>query len=193
MGAQELVYITAEEYLTTERLATEKHEYFEGEIFAMSGASFEHNDIFKNTYLDIGFQLKGKKCQPYGSDLRIHIPKNSLYTYPDISVICGERESTDDKFDTATNPTVLFEILSPSTSKYDRIIKFDLYRDIVSLKEYIMINSEKVQVLKHVRNLDNSWLMTIYESLEDVFSIQSIDVELKLSDIYFDVKFKNVD
>ena len=191
MGAQELIHITPEQYLESERLATEKHEYFEGEVFAMSGASFAHNDLFSNTFGELTIKLKGKGCRASGSDLRIHIPKNSLYTYPDISVICGERESTDDKFDTATNPTVLFEILSPSTSKYDRIIKFDLYRDIVSLKEYIMINSEKIQVLKHVRNPDNSWLMTVYESLDDSFSIQSIAVELKLSDIYFDVKFKN--
>ena len=191
MGAQELSYITAEDYLATERLATEKHEYFEGEVFAMSGASIPHNLICKNTNGHLFIKLFGKKCQPFGSDLRMHIPKNSLYTYPDISIICGDFDTTDDRFDTITNPTVLFEILSPSTSKYDRIIKFDLYRDIVSLKEYIMINSEKIQVLKHVCNPDNSWLMTVYESLDDVFSIQSIAVELKLSDIYFDVKFKN--
>ena len=156
----------------------------------MSEASFVYNGLFSNTFGELTVKLKGKGCRASGSDLRIHIPKNSLYTYPDISVICGERESTDDKFDTATNPTVLFEILSPSTSKYDRIIKFDLYRDIVSLKEYIMLNSEKILVLKHVRNSDNSWLMTVYESLEDIFSIQSINIDLKLSDIYFDVKLK---
>ena len=193
MGAKELLYITPQQYLESERLATEKHEYFQGEIFAMSGASIPHNVIFKNTYVDLGTKLKGKKCQPYGSDLRIHIPKNSLYTYPDISIICDDFETTDEKLDTITNPTVLFEILSRSTQKYDQTGKFELYRDIDLLKEYIMINSEKIQVLKYARNPDNSWLLTIFESLEDVFSIQSIDVELKLSDIYFDVKFKNVD
>ena len=193
MGAKELLYITAEDYLASERLATEKHEYFEGEIFAMSGASFPHNEIVGNTFGNLFIELKGKKCRAYVGDLRIHIPKNTLYTYPDIAVICGEKDATDDKFDTATNPTVLFEILSRSTQKYDRTGKFDLYRDIDTLKEYIMINSEKIQVLKYSRNPDNSWLLTIFESLEDVFIIQSIDVELKLSDIYFDVKFKNVD
>ena len=112
MGAQELIYITPEEYLATERLASEKHEYFQGEVFAMSGASFAHNDIFTNTFFEVASKLKGKKCRPYGSDLRVHIPKNSLYTYPDISVICGKIEPADGKFDTATNPSVLFEILS---------------------------------------------------------------------------------
>lgn len=189
MGAQELKHITQEEYLKFERSATEKHEYFQGEIFAMSGASFEHNIIFKNSYLELGTKLKGKKCQPYGSDLRIHIPKNSLYTYPDISIVCGNLESADNKFDTAINPSVIFEILSKSTESYDRNQKFDLYRDISSLQEYIMIHSEKIQVIKYLRNADNSWLMTNYVSLEDSFIIQAVDVELKLADIYLDVKF----
>ena len=193
MGAKELLYITAEDYLASERLATEKHEYFEGEIFAMSGASIPHNVIFKNTYVDLGSKLKGKKCQPYGSDLRIHIPKNSLYTYPDISIICGDFDTTDDKFDTITNPSVLFEILSFSTQKYDRIEKFELYRQIDSLKEYIMIHSDCVHVVKYVRNADNTWILTDYENIIDVLTIETTDTLLKLSDIYFDVKFKNVD
>ena len=191
MGAQELIYVSPQKYLDTERLALDKHEYFEGEVFAMSGASIVHNVLFKNTYIDLGIKLKGKKCQPYGSDLRIHIPKNSLYTYPDISIICDEIETTDDKFDTITNPSVLFEILSPSTQKYDRIEKFDLYREIDSLKEYIMINSEKILVLQYIRNPDNSWLMMEYKSLDTSFTIQTVAVELKLSDIYFDINFSD--
>ena len=192
MEAQELSYITSKDYLVSERLATEKSEYFQGKVYLRGIKSITHNIIFKNTYGFIGIQLIGKKCQPYGSDLRIHIPKNSLYTYPDISIICGEIETTDDTFDTATNPTVLLEILSSSTQKYDRIDKFELYRDIESLQEYIMINSEKVQVLKYFRNQDNSWLLTEYKSLEDIFTIQTVEVELKLETIYFDVKFKDI-
>ena len=190
MGAQELQYLSAAEYLEIERASSEKHEYFCGEIFAMSGASLPHNVISKNTNGHLFIKLLGKKCQPFGSDLRIHIPSNSLYTYPDISIVCGDPETTDDKFDTIINPSVLFEILSPSTQKYDRIEKFELYRDIVSLQEYIMINSEKIQVLKYFRNPDNSWLLTEYKSIDDRFEIQTVAVVLSLSDIYEGVQFK---
>ena len=192
MNLSNTTYISQEEYLNTERLALDKHEYLDGKVYFRGYKSFAHNEIFANTFGHIGIDFKGKSLKMFGSDLRIHIPKNTYYCYPEISIYSEEPIAIDDNLDTATNPTVLFEILSPSTSKYNRIIKFDLYRDIVSLKEYFMINSEKVQVLKHVRNPDNSWLMTVYESLEDVFSIQSIGV-VKLSDIYFDVKFKHVD
>ena len=184
-------YISQEQYLESERLATEKHEYFEGAIYDRGPKSFIYNDLFKNTFGYLAIGLQRKKCQPYGSDLRLHIPKNTLYTYPSISIYCDEIDTIDNNFDTATNPIVLFEITSNTSQLSEKIDKFDLYRDIVSLKEYIMINSEKIQVLKHVRNPDNSWLMTVYESLDDSFSIQSIAVELKLSDIYFDVKCKN--
>ena len=188
MGTPELKYISQEAFLETERLAFEKHEFFRGEVFAMSGASISHNRILKNCLTDLATKLKGKKCEPLGSDLRIHIPKNTLYTYPDISIICGEIETTDDKFDTVTNPSVIIEILSASTKNYDKGQKFDLYRDIQTLKEYILIDSEQVVVEKFYRNDDNSWLLTEYKTLESSFSINSVDLELKLSDIYYDVK-----
>ena len=190
MGVPEIKFISQEEYLATERLASEKHECFQGEVFAMSGATFTHNKIFSNTFLETGIQLKGKKCNTYGSDLRIHIPKNSLFTYPDITVICGDPDLLDNKFDTAKNPTVLFEILSKSTRDYDKGGKFTLYRDIETLKEYILIDSEKVGVEKFTRNDDNSWLLTEYKTLEESFKIASVEVELKLIDIYENVKFE---
>lgn len=189
MGAPDLKYITQEDFLNAERLATEKHEYFKGEVFAMSGASIPHNMIFSNTYGELTSHLKGKNFRPFGSDLRIHIPKNTLYTYPDISIICGEIETTDDKFDTATNPSVIIEILSASTKNYDKGQKFSLYREIESLKEYILIDSEQIVVEKFFRNDDNSWLLTEYKSIESSFSIATIGLELKLADVYFDVKF----
>ncbi len=189
METSDLKYITEESFLEFERLATEKHEYFKGKVFAMSGASIPHNKIFSNTFGELSYKLKGKKCQPFGSDLRIHIPRNTLFTYPDISIIYGEIETTDDKFDTITNPTVIFEILSPSTRDYDIGKKFTLYRDIESLKEYILIDSEKIGVTKYYKNPDNSWLMTEYKTIESSFQIQTVDLELKLADVYFDVKF----
>ena len=183
-------YVTQEAYLEAEREASEKHEYYQGEIFAMSGASVRHNRIFTNLFLDIGIKLKGKGCFPYGSDLRIHIPKNTLYTYPDISVICGEPELTDDKFDTATNPSVIIELLSNSTRNYDKGEKFSLYRDINSLQEYILIDTEKIHVEKHIRNADNSWQLTDYKSIENSFSISTIQLGFLLKDIYEGISFE---
>ena len=182
-------YVSQETYLETERGALEKHEYYQGEIFAMSGASAKHNRIFTNLFGELSYKLKGKGCVPYGSDLRIHIPKNTLYTYPDISIICGEMELTDDKFDTATNPSVIIELLSHSTRNYDKGEKFTLYRDIHSLQEYILIDTEKIYVEKHIRNADNSWQLTDYKSIENSFTISTIQLSFLLMDIYEGISF----
>jgi Uma2 family endonuclease len=183
-------YISQEEYLEQERAATEKHEYYQGEIFAMSGASLKHNRVFSNLFIGIGNQLKGKGCQPYGSDLRIHVPKNTLYTYPDISIICGDPNLMDEKFDTATNPSVIIELLSKSTRNYDRIEKFSLYRDIDTLQEYILVDTEKTHVEKHIRHADNSWQLTDYRLLENSFTIDTVQIILSLKDIYEGVSFE---
>jgi len=189
MGAQEIKYITEKEYLDIERNAIDKHEYYKGEIFAMSGATITHNIISINCSSDLRLKLKGKNCRPYSSDLRIHVKKNSLYTYPDISIICGEIETTDENFDTATNPSVIIEILSKSTRNYDKGGKFTLYRQIESLQEYILIDSEKIMVEKFIRNTDKSWQLTEYENIENSFLIETIDVTMLLSEIYADVVF----
>ncbi len=202
MGFPEKKFITIEEYLALERIAIEKHEYFQGEIFllhktensngnikAMSGASFAHNKIFSNTFGSLSSNLLGKKCDAFGSDLRINIPVNTLFTYPDISIICGEPQFTDDNFDTITNPSVLFEILSKSTRNYDLGEKFVLYRQIQTLKNYILIDSESLKVIKYSKNQDDSWLLTEMNSIDDTFTIESVDVTLQLSTIYNNVKF----
>ena len=189
MGVPELKHITESEYLEAERTATIKHEYFNGEVFAMSGASIAHNIISMNCSTSLMTKLKGKKCRPFGSDLRVHIPKNSLYTYPDISVFCGKIKTTDSSFDTATNPTVIIEILSPSTRDYDKGGKFTLYRDIESLKEYIIIDSENIMVEKFKRNADNSWQLIDYKTIDLVFSIESLGIQMDLATIYTDVVF----
>jgi Uma2 family endonuclease len=188
MGLPEIKYITEKEYLDAERLALDKHEYYKGEVFAMSGASIAHNKIFSNIFLDIGNKLKGKNCQPYGSVLRIHIPKNTLYTYPDISIICGDPETTDANFDTITNPSVIIEILSSSTRNYDKGEKFTLYREIDSLQEYILIDSERIMVEKFIRNSDNSWQLTEYKSMDKSFAITTLTIEIQLAAIYEGVK-----
>lgn len=187
MGLPEIKFITQDAYLEAERGAIDKHEYFAGEVFAMSGVSILYNIIFKNTFISLGEKLKGKKCQPFGSDLRVHIPSNTLFTYPDITIICGKPETTDDKKDTVTNPSVIIEILSKSTRDYDKGQKFTFYRDIITLKEYILIDSDTISVETLTKNADQSWTFREYRSLDNRFSIESIQEELLLADLYLDV------
>ncbi len=182
-------FISAKDYLEQERAALEKHEYYNGEVFAMSGSSLEHVIITRNLTIGIGNKLKGKSCQPYGNDLRMHIPLNTLYTYPDLSIICGKPELLDDNFDTATNPTVIIEVLSTSTRNYDMGAKFKLYRDIHTLQEYILIDSENIYVEKHVRQADNSWLLSEIKSMDDQLKIESVQITIALTEIYEGISF----
>lgn len=175
---------TIAEYLAMEKTAEVKHEFYRGEIFAMAGAGRKHNIIFKNAFGQLFMLLQGKPCQPYGSDLRIHIPENTLFTYPDISVICGEIMTAKEDEDTAILPTVLIEILSPSTRNYDRGGKFKLYRDIPSLKEYILIDSESVNIEVFRLNSNRHWELEEYKSLADSLTIPSINVLIGVKEIY---------
>ncbi|MCP9751511.1 Uma2 family endonuclease [Ferruginibacter sp. HRS2-29] len=183
-------HFSPEEYLAMEREATEKHEYYQGEIFVMTGASREHNEIFSNLFTEIGYKLKGKGCKPYGADFRTHVQKNTLYTYPDMLIICGEPELTDNHFDTVTNPSVIIEILSKSTRDYDIGKKFMLYRDIPSLKEYIVVDSEKMFVQNNTKIADKSWQMTEYNEADESLIINTVQIGISLKDIYKAVTFK---
>ena len=188
MAEAALKHISIEEYLVAERAATEKHEYYKGEIFAMSGASIPHNRIQANIIREVGLALKGKSCDVFGSDLRIHIPSNSLFTYPDAVIVCGELETLDDAFDTILNPTAIFEILSPSTQSYDRGDKFNLYRAIPSLKEYVLIASETVGVEKYTRQENGQWLLQEWKETSDTIVLESISYSLPLVEIYAGIR-----
>ena len=157
-------FISQEEYLTTERLALEKHEYFNGKVTKRSSVNKFHHWVFNNLFLSIVNHLKGKKYTPYGSDLRIHVYKNSVYTYPDISIVCDKEEFLDDTFDTLTNPTIIIEILSASTKEYDRGSKFKLYREMPSLKEYILVDSESMNIESYTKNDNQTWTLNEYKS-----------------------------
>jgi Uma2 family endonuclease len=185
MAVAKKAYITEEQYLEAELASKEKHEYYRGEVFAMAGASIPHNLISSNTLIVLGKQLAGSNCKPIGSDLRIHIPLNTLYTYPDISIICGKFETTDIQKDTVTNPKVIVEIVSESTKDYDRGSKFMLYRDIPSLQEYILIDSTgSVHIEKFARQKDHSWLLTELKTTEEKLTLDSLQIELLVSEIY---------
>lgn len=180
--------LTIEQYLDFERQSTEKHEYFRGEVFAMSGASPRHNIIFSNLFGDLAYKLKGKKCRPYGSDMRVHIPENTLFTYPDISIFCGELKTFSHEEDSAVGPTVLIEILSPSTKNYDRGEKFRLYRDIPSLQEYILVDTESILVEAFRLNESRHWELEELKTLEETLLIRSVDLSFSLKDVYTDTK-----
>lgn len=182
-------YVSPDQYLKMERASEEKHEYYKGEIFAMSGASWKHNVIVKNVNTLVLPFLTGKPCDMFGSDLRIHVPENSLYTYPDFSIICGQPEIIDEEKDTVIKPSALIEVLSKSTKDYDRGTKFNLYRSIKTLKEYILIDSTSVIVEIYTRQEDNSWNLKEYKQLSDSFYISTIGLTLFLKDVYNDVSF----
>lgn len=180
--------ITPEEYLRIERSAEFKSEYFAGEMFAMAGGSAKHSLLKANLVREIGNQLKGRTCVVYDSDLRVLVSATGLFTYPDATVVCGPLETHDG--DNATNPTLLVEVLSDSTEKYDRTIKFDHYRKIPSLKEVLFVSQEQPIVECFSRDDDGSWRLTDARGLEARITLSSIDVSLPLSEIYDKVEFQ---
>jgi Uma2 family endonuclease len=185
-------YYSQEEYLDIERRALHKSEYYQGEIFAMAGASLNHNRIVSNTIFAIRDSLrkKGKTCEVFPSNLRIHIPQNTLYTYPDVSVICGEPQFTDDHFDVVTNPTVLVEVRSKSTKDYDRSEKFRLYRDIETLQSYVLISSDSLLVEVFTKKQNNLWELRIYDKIEENMNIAVLEAEIPIQELYLNVSFE---
>ena len=180
--------ISIEEYLETENASLEKHEYYRGEVFAMSGAKVPHNTITSNLMIALGQKLKGKKCKPFGSDLRIHIPTNTLFTYPDISIVCGEVITLNNDEYNALNPTVIIEVLSPKTKNYDRGEKFKLYRDINTLKEYILVDSQSLHVEVFRLNENNHWELQEYNDANNYLEIKAINESILIAEIYDGVK-----
>ncbi len=180
---------TIEEYLEFEEKSDSKHEYYQGEIFAMSGAKVPHNIIAVNILTSLKQRLKGKSCQPFNSDQRVYIPENSLFTYPDISVICGEILTKDNDNWNILNPSVIIEVLSTSTKSYDRGDKFMLYRDIATLKEYMLVNSEKIQVEMFRINAGGRWELEEYKKITEVAEVKAIQQFLPMIEIYEGIQF----
>ncbi|WP_426324947.1 Uma2 family endonuclease [Pedobacter sp. R-06] len=194
-------HYTVAEYLEMEKKSEVKHEYFQGEIFplhrdselddvnSMSDAAFNHNLIFSNVFGVLAHKLKGSKCIPFGSDMRMNIPENTLFTYPDISIYCNEIKHLSEDEDTILQPTVIIEILSSSTKNYDKGKKFNLYKDIPSLKEYIMINSESVSVEAFYIDHEQNWVLNKHQDISDTLNFVSMGFNVALTDIYNHVPF----
>ncbi|MBO9614259.1 MAG: Uma2 family endonuclease [Dyadobacter sp.] len=175
-----------EEYLRLENDAFEKSEYFEGQIIAMAGATPNHNRVKENIVGELYPILKkNKSCKSCSSDQRIHIPSNSLYTYPDIIIVCRPQKYAEHDRNTIVNPSVIVEILSPSTMDYDRGLRFRLCRDIESLQEYVTLGSLSVQAEVWRRNADNQWILADDAfSLTESITIQTIGATLQVADLY---------
>jgi Uma2 family endonuclease len=184
MAAQTKIFVTPQEYLAIERETEYKSEYLNGEIFAMSGASKRHNLITANVLAELHAQLKKRPCTIYPSDMRVKVSATGLYTYPDVTIVCGEAEFDDAQQDTLLNPTVIVEVLSKTTENYDRGEKFEHYRKIGSLTEYVLVAQDKYHVEHYVRQPDNQWLLSETDDLQDTLHLPSINCHLALTDIY---------
>ena len=189
MSQQIQPYISPQEYLRLERQCEYKNEYVNGQIFAMTSASREHNLITINISRELSQQLKGRPCEVYAVDMRVKVKCNGLYTYPDVAVICGEPIFEDDLVDTLLNPTLLIEVLSPSTGRYDRIAKSSYYRTIDSLAEHLLVAQDQVRLEQYVKQANGQWSFFEYVTLDDEARLPSVDCSLVLSEVYDRISF----
>jgi Uma2 family endonuclease len=179
---------TIEEYLEYENASQEKHEYYNGEIFAMAGGSKDHSAINRNLIICLGNALEKSCCELWGSDLRLHIPSNSLFTYPDIRVACRDEFSN---LETSEDlPKVIIEVLSPSTRKYDRGKKFELYKEIPTFQEYILVDSLRFAIDIYRKTVENVWELQQYTTNETSIEIKALELKISLEKIYYGTQLK---
>ncbi len=189
MASQPQPYTTPAEYLALERRAETRSEYHDGEIVAMADASWEHNLISGATYRELATQLRRGPCQPVANDMRVWIPSHHVYTYPDIVVVCGEPEFQDSAVDTLLNPSLIVEVLSPSTAAYDQGQKFGMYRSLPSLREYLLIAQDEPRLVLYRRDPDNRWFIGDAHGLDATLDLTTGGVTLALHDLYERITF----
>jgi len=171
-----------EEYLRIEREAKGKSEYFAGEVFAMAGASREHNLIVTNLVRELSARLRQTNCEVYPSDMRVAVT-TGLYTYPDVSVACGQPSFLDARHDTLLDPVLLVEVLSETTEAYDRGRKFEHYRALASLREYLLVSTLEARI-ERFRRTTEGWLLDETVGLDAALRLASVEAELPLSEVY---------
>jgi Uma2 family endonuclease len=188
MAIRSIQSYTFEEYLALEREAEFKSEYIRGEIVAMSGGTYTHALIAANVLAGLGARLRGTECHALGSDMRLLIEREGVGTYPDAMVLCGKPEFHDSRQDVLLNPTLVLEVLSPSTEAYDRGLKFEFYRSIPTLKHVVFVAQNHMSVDVYERT-DAGWVLQPALGLDAVAALQAIGVDLPLSEIYENVEF----
>jgi Uma2 family endonuclease len=181
---------TPEEYLLIERGADFKSEYLDGEIFAMSGATLPHNQIALNVSTEFANQLADKTCQPLASDMRVGVTARGPFFYPDVLVVCGEPQLRDGTKDCLMNPSVIVEVLSPSTENYDHVQKFANYQQIATLTDYLLIAQDEPRIEHYSRQSGGGWLLNTITGLDGGLTLPSIACELRLSKAYRRVTFE---
>jgi Uma2 family endonuclease len=181
--------LTPAEYLDRERKAEFKSEYYRGELFAMAGASYEHTRVKDNLARLLGNAFEGGPCVVLTSDLRVKVTPVGLYTYPDVVVVCDRPEFEDAQGDTLLNPTVIIEVLSDSTEKYDRGKKFAFYRQIRSLREYVLVAQDRAQIERFVRQANETWVLTEFAGLTAEFALATAPARVPLADVYRGIEF----
>lgn len=189
MSQQIVPYVSPEEYLRLERQSEYKSEYANGEIFAMTGANRKHNLVAGNIFRELSQQLRSRQCEAYVGDMRVKVTATGLYTYPDVVIVCGEPKFEDKYVDTLLNPTLLVEVLSQSTERYDRIAKSSYYRTLDSLPEHLLVAQDEVRLEQYVKQTDGRWVLFECNSLDNVVELSSISCSLALRDVYDKVSF----
>jgi Uma2 family endonuclease len=184
MSSDPVTFLTPAEYLELERRAESKSEYYQGETFAMACASRRHVLIVTNLVGELRQQLKGRPCQAYSTDLRLNITPTGLYTYPDVMVVCGDPQFTDDQMDTLINPCLIIEVLSESTRDYDRGRKFEHFRTLPSLTEYLTMAQDWPHVEQWTRLPEKRWLLSEFDQLSQCIQLASIGCALPLAEVY---------
>ncbi|GAA4037775.1 Uma2 family endonuclease [Hymenobacter glaciei] len=183
-------FVSSEDYLRLEREAEFRHEYIEGKIIDMAGAGYWHNLICMNLGGEMRSQLRGKSCSVVGSDQRLQIMSGSAFVYPDLTVVCGPPEFNEEKKpDTLLNPTLLVEVLSPTTSQYDRSDKFMLYRQVPSLRQYLTLDSHSIHAELHTLTKPGCWVLTETRDSNTVLDLSSIGCQVPLAEVYAGVAF----
>lgn len=190
MAALPKTIYSPEEYLTLEEKAPYKSEYYRGEIYAMAGTSLNHNRIALNSALELRQRLKGRPCQVFAMDVRLHVKRNTLFTYPDVMVVCGKIEYLPGQTATVTNPLVIIEVLSESTERYDRSTKFALYRDLPSLRDYVLIDQSRVFVEYFHRADNGEWIYQAFNSIEGTLYLRALDVAIPIAELYAQVEWE---
>ena len=189
MTAQKKPYYTPEQYLEMERASVDRSEYFNGEIYAMSGGSWNHMKITFNLSRNLGNGLEGGPCQIGFNDFKIRIRNGKAYAYPDIFGLCTPPEFAPQSDDILLNPEMIMEVLSPSTEKFDRGLKFAYYQQIPTLKEYLLVSQVEARIEQYVRQSDDTWILHIHRSMEEVVTLASMGYAFRLSVAYEGVTF----
>jgi Uma2 family endonuclease len=182
---QFLPTISPEQYLDFERCAEERHEFIDGVVYAMAGESPDHSTICFNVSGIIHPQLTEKPCRGFSPNMKVRTGVGDLYAYPDLMIVCGEPQFHDARGDVLLNPTVVFEVLSPSTEKYDRGEKFLRYRtEIESLKDYVLVSQDRVRIEQYHREDDNTWSLVEITRANEALVLDSIECSIPVVEIY---------